>query len=164
MSRGEEEPNPTTRKGCPMATMTQTTALSIAAKAFETCEMPSPEVCADVCAVLTHMVAKRAETAAKAAERPRGTSKTAMRNAALVSEVVVPFVNGSPEPVTAKAVSNGCGHPEILTSQKAAVLLKLAHQQGAIQRFEHPKGVSRYAALDFDHVAWVAAKQAAKQG
>ena len=146
-----------------MATiMTQLSALSIAVNAFRAGELPEQATCEQVADVLAHMVDKREQAAVKAGERRKasGASRTAVRNAQLVADVVVPFVDGCAEPVTAKVVCERIGHAEILTSQKAAVLLKLATQQGAIQRVEFPKGVSNYAPNSFDGAAWAQAKQA----
>lgn len=101
---------------------------------------------ADAYEVIESMIATRE----KAAARPKAPSKTALRNAELIRDVVVPFVNAHTI-VTAKQVANECGDAEVSTSPKAAALLGRAANEGLIVSFKESKSsAALYAALDYD--------------
>lgn len=120
-----------------MATqMTQTVALStaaqfIAAYAEGRGATLEPATAAEVAAVLAHM----AEVKAKPRAKTEGMTKQQMAALALAKQVAV-FVRAQSEGVTSKQVVEGCGLPEVGSTQKAAHLLKLCAQHGWLTRVE----------------------------
>ncbi len=136
-----------------MATMNQLDALRFALSTID------PDT--DAYEVISGMI----ETRERAAARPKKPSKSSLRNAELIAEVVVPFV-ADHEPTTAKVLAAECGNPEVATSPKAAALLKRAATEGLIVSFRETKNsVTLYATTDYDvdaHLERVAAERTAK--
>ena len=148
-----------------MATMNQLDALRFALSTID------PDT--DAYEVISGMI----ETRERAAARPKKPSKSSLRNAELIAEVVVPFVNERGV-TTARTLANECGDPEVsgsyvdvsgnhrTNSAKAAALLKRAATEGLIVSFRETKNsVTLYATTDYDvdaHLERVAAERTAK--
>ena len=106
------------------------------------------------------VIAGMIDTREKAAARPKKPSKSSLRNAELMRDIVVPFVNEHGI-TTAQTLAKECGNVEIsgsttdywgnYNSAKAASLLKRAVNEGLIVSFKESKNsVSLYATLDYD--------------